>query len=482
MNALRTYGFRGLGCVLAVALLSTTVLADMCETAPGVGKQVALPAAPAAHAGKTARDIFYAAGDAAVAIGAPAIPRQIALAYRIEVASVYGGLSAVTEDHMFQSWDRARLVFESNINGFLYIFARGSSSTGKLLFPDPRINAGRNDITAFTPYTVPARGWFQFDNQPGTEKLYIFLSPTRLANLDGAIQTASGATLTPDGFAVVTAAMDRGLKSRAAGYHKKKDIFYVDQGQPVSDATAFTTATTYVAGPVVQAQGSMLLHDIALQHTASLSQVPLRSSRDIFYNAGPGVELPTHIGLAYKILLATPSGFFTEVTENNVFRTGDKFRLLFRSNLDGSLYIFHRAASGRCYRLFPHAAINEGKNLVTLGSDYIVPASGWFEFDNQPGKEKLYIFLSPTPLVELDQIQAQPNMLMNDQGWGIVTAAFERAMRSMPAVDRKSRDIVFVQPGQGVPAGGTQTMTTYVTLPIVSPQSMLIHDITLEHQ
>jgi hypothetical protein len=85
----------------------------------------------------------------------------------------------------FQSGDRVRFAFESNVDGYLYVVQQGSSGRWTVLFPNPRINGGRNVIRRLEPYTVPSDDWFLFDDTPGTEQVFVFLSREALTQLPG---------------------------------------------------------------------------------------------------------------------------------------------------------------------------------------------------------------------------------------------------------------------------------------------------------
>jgi hypothetical protein len=86
--------------------------------------------------------------------------------------------------HSFRGGQQIRLVFSSNMDGFIYIIERGSKGTKRLLFPDPRINQGINVLRAYQEYELPADGFFAFDETTGKETLDVFLSPTPLSELD----------------------------------------------------------------------------------------------------------------------------------------------------------------------------------------------------------------------------------------------------------------------------------------------------------
>jgi hypothetical protein len=86
--------------------------------------------------------------------------------------------------HSFRGGQQIKLVFSSNINGYLYIIEHGSKGTRRLLFPDPRINMGTNFVNAYMEYEVPADGFFVLDETTGKESLHVFLSPTPLSEFD----------------------------------------------------------------------------------------------------------------------------------------------------------------------------------------------------------------------------------------------------------------------------------------------------------
>ena len=85
----------------------------------------------------------------------------------------------------FQTGDRIRFAFESNINGYLYVAQQGTSGNWTVLFPNPQINGGLNAVKRFQEYEVPNGDWFQFDGAAGTEHVFVFLSREPLAKLPG---------------------------------------------------------------------------------------------------------------------------------------------------------------------------------------------------------------------------------------------------------------------------------------------------------
>ena len=127
----------------------------------------------------TAKQIFYNEGKGA---GATA---NAGLRYRLIQQVADGGESDVDPTRTFKSGDRIRFAFESNIDGYLYVVQQGSSGNWTVLFPNPDINGGRNQIKKFEEYNVPDEAWFSFDDKPGTEQVFVFLSKEVVSVLPG---------------------------------------------------------------------------------------------------------------------------------------------------------------------------------------------------------------------------------------------------------------------------------------------------------
>src|SRR5262249_37152713 len=84
---------------------------------------------------------------------------------------------------VFHSGDALRLIIESNIDGYLYIFHTEDNGPVQMLFPNPRLYRGDNRIKAHVLYEVPSRGekdqedrWWVFNDKPATERLYLIMT------------------------------------------------------------------------------------------------------------------------------------------------------------------------------------------------------------------------------------------------------------------------------------------------------------------
>jgi serine/threonine-protein kinase len=164
------------------------------------------PAVPAPAL--TAKQLFSSTG------GAPAA----GLRYRLIQKRADGTEVDVDAATTFHSGDQVKLSFESNIAGYLYVAAQGSSGTWSVLFPSPQINGGRNQIAPLQEYDVPSDdGWWRFDEKVGTETLFVFLSREPLSQLPGFTRPVSKAeTLT----ASVVQELQQSVRSRDLVFQK----------------------------------------------------------------------------------------------------------------------------------------------------------------------------------------------------------------------------------------------------------------------
>jgi hypothetical protein len=101
------------------------------------------------------------------------------------------GSTEVDPDTIFHSGDKIRLRVDVNAAGYLYIINRGSSGNWNPLFPSPKIANGDNRVQKGTQYEIPPGYVFTFDEQAGTEKLFIVFSRQPVADLDDLIYSIS---------------------------------------------------------------------------------------------------------------------------------------------------------------------------------------------------------------------------------------------------------------------------------------------------
>ena len=170
---------------------------------------------------------------------------------------------------------------------------------------------------------------------------------------------------------------------------------------PVAAPSATAPATPPAVGPASSAEPPP-------------SPVPNTGAKDLYYaptEPGPaaaaGGETPgasvaadsaVNAGLKYRILRRGPAGDAVEVDADTMFRSGDRIRFALEPNVDGFLYVIQRGSTGRWSVLLPHPQLNGGRNTVTRFVEVTIPPEGWFRFDENPGSEEVFVYLSREPI------------------------------------------------------------------------------------
>jgi Domain of unknown function (DUF4384) len=219
---------------------------------------IALLANGSAQAGKElrARDLFLSgsqSADPSRPVGAKSDktvkgPSPLGLRYSI-VKQIDGESIEVDPESVFRSGDRIRLNVQANDNGYLYIVLRGSSGRWSPLFPSKEILSGDNRVKKGGEYEIPLGSvWFAFDEQQGTEKLFIVLarqpepdfeklvqslrreSPPQQAKSDG----NQKADQNDEGSVQVVASLDDGTVGKVRGQVRSRDLVFqkVDETTP----------------------------------------------------------------------------------------------------------------------------------------------------------------------------------------------------------------------------------------------------------
>jgi len=158
------------------------------------------------------------------------------------------------------------------------------------------------------------------------------------------------------------------------------------------------------------------------------------------------------LGLRYGILRQSPDGGEGEVDPAaTTFHSGDKIRFTFESNGDGYLYLVQEGSSGKWTVLFPNPDINGGVNAVKRMQKYTIPSRGWFVFNDTPGIDRAFVFLSREPLDQLPGFN-QPVTRMESVASSIV----ENLRRSV-----RARDLLFERE-QAAGSGSAKSASTFV--------------------
>jgi serine/threonine protein kinase len=217
---------------------------------------IALIAMAVATAGIFAVNIWRssrARSNAAVAPAATA--EQRTLAYWITVQKFrngrpYQGPFTVPGEIIFETGYQIRVSFRSPQSGYLYVLSEGpQEASGQTqfvtLFPSTTANKGSSLLRADQVVQIPEASWFQFDQQQGTERLWLVFSNEAISELDALQQFASTRT---SGL-VTDPAKNRAVQS-----------FLTQHSSQQTRAEKGDTQTT------LQASGKVLVYPVKLEH------------------------------------------------------------------------------------------------------------------------------------------------------------------------------------------------------------------------
>jgi hypothetical protein len=106
--------------------------------------------------------------------------RNVGLRVKLYQRTDECGFAPVSPHKRFGRGDSLRFGVESNHTGYLYILQRGTSGETTVLYPHPEMAGGDNLLRRGSELTIPGRGWFIFDENPGREEIVFIISVRKL--------------------------------------------------------------------------------------------------------------------------------------------------------------------------------------------------------------------------------------------------------------------------------------------------------------
>jgi len=101
-----------------------------------------------------------------------------------------GKISTVLPMTEFQSGDKVKIVYTTSVDAYVYWLSEGSSGDYYMLFPNPKTGTD-NFVRKNEVNTIPVKGNFKFDDNPGTEKILLVLAPEKIPELEKASREAA---------------------------------------------------------------------------------------------------------------------------------------------------------------------------------------------------------------------------------------------------------------------------------------------------
>jgi Domain of unknown function (DUF4384) len=115
------------------------------------------------------------------ALKAGGADRPLALGYTLY--KVEGVQRIPTDAKEFTSSELIRISLETNTNGYVYVFNTTDGAEPTMIYPHVTVRRGANSIEAHRRDYVPTDKAFQFDTQPGVERVYIVVARSPLAGV-----------------------------------------------------------------------------------------------------------------------------------------------------------------------------------------------------------------------------------------------------------------------------------------------------------
>lgn len=113
----------------------------------------------------------------------PDVYTNVGLGYTLFLDNGSGELSTVSPARVFHTGQSVRLLLESNIDGYLYIFHQENDGPPKMLFPSWQDNEGNNHVRAHQLVVIPAENKLTFVGDPAVEILTMVVSREPIAGL-----------------------------------------------------------------------------------------------------------------------------------------------------------------------------------------------------------------------------------------------------------------------------------------------------------
>lgn len=193
------------------------------------------------------------------------------------------------------------------------------------------------------------------------------------------------------------------------------------------------------------------------------------------------------LGVRYSVLKLGASGD-EEADSDAVFHAGDRIRLSVEVNDAGYLYIINRGSSGVWKVLFPSPETSGGDNRVEKGKRYQIPSRHTFTFDEQPGKETLFLVVARQPERDLDNLiysLGQPAPAKDSKPAAPMLLAQNVAIGD-PLVGRLrntyARDLLIEKVSDDTTAAAKPEKAVYAVNPSRAPDSRVVADIVLRHE
>jgi hypothetical protein len=309
----------------------------------------------------------------------------LTLKYRVLKRSDDGPPSRVNPTGSFEVADQLKLAITANQNGFLYIVHNSKATDGtmvdnpRIVFPDPRINDGRNEVAKdkeiiipryCAEYENPEDCWWEITPPAGRDYFTLIFSRDEINSLAS-------------------------LKPGSPVEQKDIDVLKSQSGQTLgrADKVKFNSRRTeesdgtYVRNTNLK-DNEELIETIELAHLKESPDDEVARTRALFVKKRAD---------AMQVVVMQGS---TPVVANQEFRAGELIKVKFQSNFEGYVYIINITPGGKKRLLYP--CKSKDNNTIIVGRVYSFPPEGAIEFDDEKGTEVLQVIMTRDRIGFLD--------------------------------------------------------------------------------
>ena len=117
---------------------------------------------------------------------APSEGRPLGLRYTI-LKLIGADMGEVAPGTVFHAGDSIQFSIQTNGPGYLYIVSQGSSGMWKPMFPSVEVEDGSNRVEGFRAYLMPPKSRLVFDQEAGSEKIFMVFSRQPEPSLESTI-------------------------------------------------------------------------------------------------------------------------------------------------------------------------------------------------------------------------------------------------------------------------------------------------------
>lgn len=136
--------------------------------------------------------------------------------------------------------------------------------------------------------------------------------------------------------------------------------------------------------------GAKAIFDSGEGGTIGMSAGAARPAAPVVAAAPVAAATPArYVGISYQILSIADDGQMRPVSKNRIFRSGERVKILARTNRSGYLTVANIGSSGRMHVLF--------NDYVEGHRPTEIPPNTNLRFDGNPGTEQILIMLSNEP-------------------------------------------------------------------------------------